>query len=271
MKVTGVRAIASSQPRQAPIRDALQTLDTAGECRVEIKTSEGVCGTSSIYFGRLSHGPSVLASLINSELGPAIVGEDAFMIRGIRDRLWRLTDYVGTIGLALQGIAAIDIALWDAVGKAMEQPVWRLLGACRDKVPAYAMVGWLNYSVDQLKRVSTQAMEQGFKGVKIKVGAETLAEDVGRIEAVRDVVGHGGLIMVDANQVFLENDALQRGLVYQELGCTWFEEPLRADDSDGLARLAQKPGDTHCIRGEQLRQTPVSPTLDPKRRRYCPA
>jgi L-alanine-DL-glutamate epimerase-like enolase superfamily enzyme len=83
-------------------------------------------------------------------------------------------------------------------------------------------------------------MEQGFKGVKIKVGAETLAEDIGRIEAVRDVIGPGALIMVDANQVFLENDALQRGLVYQELGCTWFEEPLRADDTDGLARLTQK-------------------------------
>ncbi|MEP7188372.1 MAG: mandelate racemase/muconate lactonizing enzyme family protein, partial [Roseiflexaceae bacterium] len=96
------------------------------------------------------------------------------------------------------------------------------------------------YDLDTLRRISTQAMEQGFVGVKIKVGAPTLREDVQRIEAVRATIGPDKLLMVDANQVFSLNEALRRGRVYEELGCYWFEEPLPADDINGLARLAQE-------------------------------
>jgi L-alanine-DL-glutamate epimerase-like enolase superfamily enzyme len=238
MKITRVNAVASSQRRDRPIRDALQSLDTRGTCEISVETDEGVHGIGSIYFGRVEKAPHSLAYLVNEVLGPEIVGQDPFMVRGIRDRLWKLTDYHGTIGLALFGIAGIDIALWDIMGKALEVPVWRLLGGQGKNVPSYAMVGWLNYSLDELKRICNQAMEQGFRGVKMKVGAPTLQEDVQRIEAVRAAVGDRGLIMVDANQVFSLNEAMRRGLVYQEMGCTWFEEPLRADDIDGLARLA---------------------------------
>jgi L-alanine-DL-glutamate epimerase-like enolase superfamily enzyme len=239
MKIVRVHARAESTRRPQPIRDALQTLDTVGHCHIEILTESGAKGTASIYFGRVDRGPAVLALLINDVLGPAVVGEDAWFVRGIRDKLWRLTDYSGTAGLALQGIAGIDIALWDLIGNALEQPVWRLLGAQRDRVPAYAMVGWLNYPLDELQRICAQAIDQGFLGVKMKVGASTLAEDIARIEAVRRAVGDEALIMVDANQVFLVNEALQRGLVYQDLGCTWFEEPIRADNTEGLAHLAR--------------------------------
>jgi L-alanine-DL-glutamate epimerase-like enolase superfamily enzyme len=238
MKITRVVAEGESRRRPSPVRDALQTLDTHGACRVTIETDAGISGRASIGFGRLEAGPAVLAYVINEELAPAVVGVDPFLIRGIRDSLWALTDYHGTAGLALLGIAGIDIALWDLAGKAMGQPVWRLLGARRDRVPAYAMVGWLNYDPDELKRVCVQAMEQGFRGVKMKVGAPTLEEDIERIQAVRSAVGPAALIMVDANQVFSLAEALRRGRVYEELGCAWFEEPLRADDTDGLARLA---------------------------------
>lgn len=238
MKITNVTATAEARRRSHPIRDALQELDTEGACRIVIETSDGVTGTSAISFGRGEHTPAILAHLINAELAPAVVGEDAFLIRGIRDKLWKLTDYHGTVGLALMGIAGIDIALWDAVGRALGQPVWRLLGGHRDRVPAYAMVGWLNYDLATLQRMVTQAMEQGFVGVKMKVGAPTLSEDVQRIEAVRAAIGPDALLMVDANQVFSVNEALRRGRVYEELGCYWFEEPLRADDVDGLAQLA---------------------------------
>jgi L-alanine-DL-glutamate epimerase-like enolase superfamily enzyme len=238
MKITRLVAHAESRPRPRPARDALQTLDTHGACRLTIETDAGVSGHSSIGFGRLAAGPAVLAHLIEAELTPAVVGRDPFLIRGIRDELWALTDYHGTAGLALLGIAAVDIALWDLVGRAVGQPVWRLLGARRDRVPAYAMVGWLNYDLDELKRISATAVEQGFRGVKMKVGAPTLEEDVDRIAAVRAEVGAEALVMVDANQVFSLNEAMRRGLVYQEMGCYWFEEPLRADDAAGLAELA---------------------------------
>jgi L-alanine-DL-glutamate epimerase-like enolase superfamily enzyme len=222
------------------MQDALQWLDTRGTCKITLETDQGVCGSSSIYFGRGAAAPGVLAKLINEELAPEVVGEDPFLIRGLRDKLWRETDYHGTLGLALFGIAGIDLALWDFVGRALEQPVWRLLGAQRDKVPTYAMVGWLNYDVETLKRIVTQALEQGFRGIKMKVGADTLDEDVARIEAVRSVMDKHHLLMVDANQALGVQEALDRGRVFEQMGCYWFEEPIRADNIDGLAFLAKE-------------------------------
>ena len=238
MKITSVTAQAESRRRATPINDALQVLDTNGACRITVTTDEGITGHGVITFGRLDRGPAVLASLVEEILAPVIIGDDPTLIRAVRDKLWRETDYHGTAGLALLGIAGIDIALWDLLGRAAGQPVWRLLGAQRDRVPAYAMVGWLNFDVPKLQRICAQAIEQGFRGVKMKVGAATLAEDVARIKAVRAAVGDEPMIMVDANQVFSRAEALRRGRVYEELGCYWFEEPLRADDTAGLAALA---------------------------------
>ena len=240
MKVTRVVATSEVQQRETAMQDALQLLDTRGTCSITVETDQGVSGSSSIYFGRGKAAPGVLAKLINEELGPAVVGEDPFLIRGIRDKLWRETDYHGTIGLALFGIAGIDLALWDFAGRALEQPVWRLLGAYRDKVPTYAMVGWLNYDLDSLKGIVTKALEQGFRGIKMKVGSPTLDEDVARIEALRSVMEKDHLLMVDANQALSVQEALSRGRVFEEMGCYWFEEPIRADNIDGLAHLARE-------------------------------
>jgi L-alanine-DL-glutamate epimerase-like enolase superfamily enzyme len=240
MKVTELHATSEVEQRAQPMQDALQWLDTRGTCHITLETDQGVCGSSSIYFGRGAAAPGVLAKLINEELAPQVIGEDPFLIRGIRDKLWRETDYHGTLGLALFGIAGIDLALWDFVGRALEQPVWRLLGAKRDKVPTYAMVGWLNYDIETLKRIATQALEQGFRGIKMKVGAPTLDEDVERILAVRSVMDRDHLLMVDANQALSVQEALTRGRVFEDMGCYWFEEPIRADNIDGLAFLASQ-------------------------------
>jgi L-alanine-DL-glutamate epimerase-like enolase superfamily enzyme len=245
MKITKVEVVyEAARPRERPIRDALQVLDGGGTVRVRLEARDGltgsVSGRSSTGFGRLRAAPAVLAQLIESELAPEVIGEDPFLIRKIKEKLWRLTDYHGSTGLSLLGISAIDVALWDLVGHALQQPVWRLLGAVRDRMPAYAMVGWLNFSVEELKPIAERAVAQGFRGVKVKVGCPTLEEDVERIEAVRQVIGTSMHLMVDANQVFSVPEALIRGRVYQELGCFWFEEPLRADDHAGLAELADK-------------------------------
>jgi L-alanine-DL-glutamate epimerase-like enolase superfamily enzyme len=240
MKITRVTAVGESRRRERPVRDALQVLDTHGTCKVTVETSKGISGQGSIGFGRLDAAPAILAHLINDELAPQVVGKDPFLIRGIRDDLWAVTDYHGSTGLALLGIAGIDIALWDTVGKITGQPVWRLLGARRERVPSYAMVGWLELDTDGLKRICTTALEQGFRGVKMKVGLPTLEEDVARIEAVKSAIGRDKHLMVDANQVFSVHEALRRGKVYEELGCYWFEEPLRADDHEGLAHLTRE-------------------------------
>ena len=240
MKITDISVEVVSEPKAHAVRDAIQVLDRNGQTRVRIDTDEGVSGVSSTYFGRVASSPAVLAKIITEQLAPAIIGEDPALIRGIRQRLQTLTDYQGTAGLSSYGISAIDLALWDLLGKSLDVPVWKLLGAQRTTIPTYAMVGWLELDVAGLETVSAKAMEQGFRGVKMKVGGGPLSEDIQRIKAVRAVIGPDAPLMVDANQAFGYDEALRRGRAYEGLGCRWFEEPLPAADTESHVRLAGK-------------------------------
>ena len=240
MKITKVGVEVSSRPKAHPVRDAIQVLDRDGQTTVTIETEDGSTGTSRTYFGREAAAPGILAMIITEQLGPAIVGEDARVIRGIREKLRRQTDYQGTAGLSTYALSAIDQALWDLAGRSLGVPVWRLLGAQRTTIPAYAMVGWLELDVVGLERVSARAMEQGFLGVKMKVGGGPLSEDLARIAAVRRVIGADAALMVDANQAFDLHEAIRRGRAYTDLGCRWFEEPLPAADTTSHVRLAEK-------------------------------
>ncbi|WP_329477083.1 mandelate racemase/muconate lactonizing enzyme family protein [Kribbella sp. NBC_01484] len=240
MKVTDISVEVVSEQKAHAVRDAIQLLDRNGQTRVRIDTDEGVSGVSTTYFGRVASSPAVLAKIITEQLAPAIIGEDPALIRGIRQRLQTLTDYQGTAGLSSYGISAIDLALWDLLGKSLDVPVWKLLGAQRTTIPTYAMVGWLELDVAGLETVSAKAMEQGFRGVKMKVGGGPLSEDIQRIKAVRAVIGPDAPLMVDANQAFGYDEALRRGRAYEGLGCRWFEEPLPAADTESHVRLAGK-------------------------------
>jgi L-alanine-DL-glutamate epimerase-like enolase superfamily enzyme len=239
MRVTQIEVrVRSRPPSPDPIRDALQTLPGAGSVETLVHTDEGLTGRGDAYFGRVAGGPAALGSVIEQVLVPMVVGRDPALVRAIHDDLLRETEYCGMAGLAMFGISCLDIALWDLLGKAAGWPVHRLLGARWDRIPAYAMVGWLNYSDDAVKVVCAQAVEQGFRAVKIKVGYPTLEEDAQRVETVRAAVGRETAVMLDANQSLALPEALRRGRVFQELGCLWFEEPLPAEDFAGYAELA---------------------------------
>jgi L-alanine-DL-glutamate epimerase-like enolase superfamily enzyme len=223
-----------------PIRDALQTLTGGGTVEVEVVADDGLVGRSSTSFGRLDGAPETLATLIKTELAPRLSGRDPFLVGQIVEDLKRETEYHGTFGLATFGLSAVDVALWDLVGKACGVPCYRLWGAYRDRLPAYAMVGWLNYDLDTLRRKCAEAVKLGFTGVKMKVGAPTLEEDLTRVEAVRKEVGKGVALMTDANQVWTVAEALRRGRALAEWNVYWLEEPIPAHDLDGYVELSSR-------------------------------
>jgi L-alanine-DL-glutamate epimerase-like enolase superfamily enzyme len=238
MHVTDIEiTVERRPPNPNPIRDALQSLPGAGTVRVTLHTDVGVRGTGTVGFGRISGAPDALAGVIKHELCPLVVGTDPAFVRATHAAMSHETEYHGTFGLAMFGIAAIDTALWDCQGKALGVPCWQLWGGMRDHIPAYAMVGWLNYGLDELEQTCAQAAEQGFRGVKIKVGAPTLEEDLQRIRRVRATIGDKMDLMVDANQSLTTAEAIRRGRAYQALGCLWWEEPIPADDVNGYAAL----------------------------------
>jgi L-alanine-DL-glutamate epimerase-like enolase superfamily enzyme len=227
------------QPSTAPKRDALQALPGAGSVSVTIETDEGITGLGDAFFGRIAGGPDALAALIQHELKPLIVGRDPRLVRQLHVDMRRETEYHGTQGLATVGIAAVDTALWDCLGRARGVPCWQLWGGAHTEIRAYAMVGWLNYDEDEVRSICARAVAQGFSAVKIKVGYPTLREDVRRVEAVREAVGDAIDIMVDANQSLTTAEAIRRGRAFGELGCLWWEEPIPADDIDGYAALVR--------------------------------
>jgi L-alanine-DL-glutamate epimerase-like enolase superfamily enzyme len=190
-----------------------------------------------VGFGRIQGGPRALADLIEHILKPLILNQNLYMVRGLHQEMLRETEYHGSAGLAMFGIAAVDTALWDCLGKSQGAPCWQLWGGVQTRIRAYAMVGWLNYSDQEVQAICAQAVEQGFPAVKIKVGYPTLKEDVRRVELVRQAVGEGIEIMVDANQSLTTAEALRRGQAFEALGCAWWEEPIPADDIDGYAAL----------------------------------
>lgn len=241
MRITQVEVRHTNRPRAAdPNRDALQTLTGGGSVELFLTSDDGLVGKAVIPLGRGDGAPRTLATLIEAELAPIVKGRDPFLNGQILDDLKRETEYHGTFGLATFGIAAVDIALWDLVGKACGVPCWRLWGGCRDRLPAYAMVGWLNYDLDTLRAKCAEAVKVGFTGVKMKVGAPTLDEDLKRVEAVRKEVGRSIALMTDANQVLTVAEALKRGQALAEYDVTWFEEPIPAHDLDGYIELASR-------------------------------
>ena len=137
-------------------------------------------------------------------------------------------------------MSLVDIAVWDILGKAAGLPVYKMLGAVRDRMPAYAMCGWYRENDkdhSQYKRTINETLEIGYRAFKVKVGRFGLDDDVERIEVGRKTAGKDIRIMVDANQAFNRVEAIRRGRAYQELGCFWYEEPLPPWDHEGYAEL----------------------------------
>jgi L-alanine-DL-glutamate epimerase-like enolase superfamily enzyme len=138
-------------------------------------------------------------------------------------------------------MSLVDIAVWDILGKAAGLPVYKMLGAVRDRMPAYAMCGWYRENDkdhSQYKRTINETLEIGYRAFKVKVGRYGLDDDVERIEVGRKTAGKDIRILVDANQAFNRVEAIRRGRAYQELGCFWYEEPLPPWDHEGYAEVA---------------------------------
>lgn len=227
------------EPKPNPNRDALQSLPGSGSVCVVLHTDRGVSGTGEVGFGRVAGAPDALAALIRHELEPLVIGTNPAFVRHTHAEMLRETEYHGSSGLTTFGIAAIDTALWDCLGKALGAPCWQLWGGVHERIPAYAMVGWLNYDDEETQRICAQAVQQGFKAVKIKVGYPTLEQDLRRIDVVRQAIGDEIKLMVDANQSLTTAEAILRGRAFQAAGCHWWEEPLPASDLEGYAALAQ--------------------------------
>jgi L-alanine-DL-glutamate epimerase-like enolase superfamily enzyme len=255
MRITGIETDLLRQPPGTPYYDAIHTFGTdGGSVVLRIRTDAGITGWAHSTFGTAGSGSRAVQTILEEQVKPLLIGKDPSFPRRIRADLWKALEYEGVGGLAQFAIAAADIAIWDILGKAAGLPIYKMLGAYRERIPVYSMCGWYYDADDDLSKFKRQivtAMEQGYHAVKIKVGRQSLEDDVRRIRLAMDITGKGKRVMVDANQAFNRNEALRRGRIYQEMGCFWYEEPLPPQDMEGFALLTEQL-DMRIATGENL-------------------
>lgn len=234
--IAEIRIRAVDAPLDPPLRNSLNTIPRAPLVVVDLRTSDGAAGTAYVFpYTPAALGPtaalvrSLGASLIGRPLAPATIWRD----------LHDAGRLLGTEGLVQIALAALDMALWDALAVRAGLPLCALLGAEPRPVPVYASLrGW---GPDMLADEAARAVATlGARHVKFKLGHARIEDDLATIRAVRGAVGPEVAIMVDYNQALSLPEAERRGRAVEALGVCWIEEPLPVQDDAGLAELARR-------------------------------
>ncbi len=188
-------------------------------------TTDGL--VSEVYNGDTDDEQSLIVGIIHDELAPRIIGRSATDPEGAWIAMEPSTNNIlRDRGLALQGIACLDTAIWDVFGQAVGLPLHRLWGSVTDSLPMSVIGGYYHLDLDQTRELIA-AYAQRFSGVKCKVGGRTPREEALRVRAAREAAGPDFAIMVDANQGYERAQAVEFGRLVADLDIRWFEEPCR--------------------------------------------
>jgi L-rhamnonate dehydratase len=249
MKIVRVAAT----PLNVPLHISLPGIDRKSSleaCFVEVETDAGITGHGLAAITR----ETVIAEIVNRVIAPAIMGDDPLAHELIWDKLYWLLMPRGQTGFAAQGLSAVDIALWDIKGKAFGQPVWRLLGGARARVPLYATFGFNFFDREQLAAAAKLWVSQGYRRLKMVVGHEALRrretralsdvirEDAARVRAVREAVGPDVELYIDANCSLDLCHATRLAEMVKPYGISFFEEPITQNDVLQMAQMRRATG-----------------------------
>ncbi len=249
MKVTGFTTKVVSVPRESgPLGDGLASL-ASNFITLKLHTNEGIDGISYAGFTSAVMVPALKASL--DALCEQVIGEDPINVEAINHRLTTLAGSGSPAGLATRTVSAIDVAIWDLKGKALGEPVYRLLGGFRDRVPTYYSGKlWRPYSLEELAESAAELVAQGYKAMKFRMGAEdTAAKEIARMQVMRETVGPDIDVMLDINQGWDVNTAISIGRELAAYDLYWLEDPTHYSDFEGLSRIADAL-DTPIAAGE---------------------
>jgi L-alanine-DL-glutamate epimerase-like enolase superfamily enzyme len=260
---------------QIPIEEAAQHVSDFGRLRtfdaaiLRIETEDGTVGWGEGKNAAGSAGSyAALVHLLNHEFGPRLIGRDASQITAIWADLYNGSRAKASAarghslpelarrGLTIAAISAIDIALWDIRGKALDQPVWALLGGrSADRLPAYASGGWAD-AAGIGAQLQSYIDTGGFRAVKMRVGSMDDRPHVSaeRVRAARKALGPDVELMVDAHGTYTVAEAKRFAALVADCDLAWFEEPVSADDRAGLAEFRASTmipvavGESECTR-----------------------
>jgi len=249
MKIVRVAATPLNVPLDIKL-PGVERKSSLEACFVEVETDAGIVGHGLAAITR----ETVIAEIVTRVIAPAIAGDDPLANERIWDKLYWTLIPRGQTGFGAQGISAVDIALWDIKGKALGQPVWRLLGGARERVPLYATFGFNFFGRDELAAAAKLWVAQGYRRLKMVVGHEALRrretrplmevirEDAARLRAVRDAVGPDVELYIDANCSLDLHHATRLAEMVKPCGISFFEEPITQNDALQMGELRRKTG-----------------------------
>ncbi|HEV7651591.1 MAG TPA: mandelate racemase/muconate lactonizing enzyme family protein [Actinophytocola sp.] len=238
-------------PLAAPVSDAKMTgrhqpISEVAFLFAEVGTTEGHRGLGFSYAKRAG-GPALYAHA--KEIAPQLLGEDPNDTGRLWEKLAAAGMSAGRTGLAAQAIAAVDIALWDLKARRAGLPLAKLLGSYRDAVRCYLPLN--STALPELVEQAQRALVSGVGGIKLRLSHGDTAADLERLRGLRERLGDGVPLMVDANQQWDRPTAHRVGRVLERFNLVWLEDPLDAHDVAGQAALAAAL-DTPVATGEML-------------------
>ena len=217
---------------------------------VRVRDADGAEGTG--YTFTVVRNGAAVDAVLRREFPEIMAGEEADHIERLWHKAWWALHYGGRGGPTVLALSAFDMALWDLKARRVGLPLWNLLGGFDARVPCYAGGIDLELPLADLLRQTDGNLAKGFRAIKMKVGRARLAEDVERVKAMREHLGAGFPLMVDANMKWGVDEAIRAARALQPFDLTWLEEPTIPDDPAGHARILREGG-LPIAAGENLR------------------
>jgi D-galactarolactone cycloisomerase len=257
MKITGLETFCLDYQMPYPLTYARGEYQAREAVLVKVHTDDPDIfgwGEAAMWGGPWA----TTATVLEKQIQPLIVGHDPRRPEYLWEKVYQETYYHGRKGILLSCLSAIDIALWDILGKAAGQPVWRMLGGFARPLRAYASSGYYRreYSLDDLANDVVKARAAGYRGYKMKVGniasavhsrvlsetplRVTIEDDFARVRAAREALGGDLDLMCDATTSLDVRTAMAYADEFERVGVRWFEEPTQPENIAGCAELARR-------------------------------
>lgn len=238
MRIEQISSSLLSLPMDKPYSSSVGwIIGSVGHVMVEARTDEGHVGVGyarSLHEGKL---PAIRAAI--DDVKSLAIGKDPYAVKSIWRSMMASNYWFGPGGLINFAISAIDIALWDLLGKVTGKPLHALLGGGRDRVPCYYTGFRRSTPASELGAEAELLRAQGLTAFKIKVGAEdSLDKEIERVRAVREAIGNDLALMIDPNRAWSADTTIEMGERLEEYNLYWLEDPIPYEDMEGRARVA---------------------------------
>ena len=234
LSVRGLAVRAVDVPMNRPLKTGGGEVRSAAMVLIDLLTEEQVTGCSYLFCPT----PLVLKPLAKllSNLAPLIEGDLLAPVE-IERKLQQTFRLLGPQGLSAMAMAGIDMAAWDALAKSCEMPLVRLLGGRSCRIPVYNSCGLGMIGPEHAAEEAQELLASGFGAIKVRLGYQELKTDLEVVRAIKDSVGEEVVLMADYNQSLSVAEASRRAVALDEEGLYWIEEPTRANDYSGHARI----------------------------------